>query len=330
MNLKDKKILLLAPCFFGYEKEIQRSLGKKGGEVYYCNVDPSNTFRTIQESLKKFFIPTDWMIRMFEDRVYKKVNHQNYDIIIIVCGWAATSRLTHMIREKLLNKNGRMILYYWDSMERLKDDKKRWDDFDAIYTFDMKDAQEHSKRVRELPLFYCERYWNSKHQDSPKVDGMIIGSFRLDRLDFVRNIRLKNPNINIGSYLYTPKWEILFHKTLRKKYRGIRIAELNYERLSFEEVISMYNSSSAVIDIPALYQNGLTIRTFETMALHKKLITSNKNITNYDFYDPDNIFIIQDGCELPSKEWFEKPFSIADEIIKKYSLERWLDTLLLV
>lgn len=326
-NLVNKNVLLLSPCFFGYENEIQKNLRNRGAVVSYHPVNPSSQYRTVLESLKRFSIPTNWMIKKFEDKVYKRISQTKYDYILVICGWAVTSRLTHLMRESLLNENGRMILYYWDSMDRLKDDKRRWNDFDAIYTFDMVDARKYSDKVKLLPLFYCEKYWNVE-AGSHGYDGMIIGSFRLDRLDYVRKLRRTNPALNIGSYLFSAKWEILFHKTLRKKYRGIKITELNYKKLSFDQVIDLYKKSQAVIDIPAEYQNGLTIRTFETLAMHKKLITSNKNIVECDFYHPDNIYIVEGDYELPTKEWFDKPFSMADDIIKKYSLTKWLNVLL--
>ena len=327
IDLVNKNILLLSPCFFGYEKEIQKNLENRGAVVSYHPVNPSAQYRTVLECLKRFFIPTNWMIKKFEDKVYNKISQTRYDYIIVICGWAVTSRLTHLMRESLLKKDGKMILYYWDSMDRLKDDKRRWCDFDAIYTFDMIDARKYSDKVELLPLFYCDKYWNDE-ESNHEFDGMIIGSFRLDRLDYVRKLRRNNPILNIGSYLYSAKWEILFHKAFRKKYRDIKMSELNYDKLSFDQVIDLYKRSKAVIDIPAVHQNGLTIRTFETMAMHKKLITSNKNIIECDFYHPDNIYVVDKDYELPTKDWFEKPFSAPDDIIKKYSLTEWLNVLL--
>ena len=326
-ELTNKEILLLAPSFYGYENEIKDKLSLRESKVHYYNVNPPASVGTFIGVLRNFSLPTRWVVECFENRLYSKINSQKYDYVIVICGWAVTSRLTSQIRRKLLAEKGKMILYYWDSFERLKDDHKRWDDFDTIYTFDSHNYREYSDQINFLPLFYCDRYWN-KNKDERVFDCMIIGSFRLDRLDYVKNIKLANPNLNIKSFLYSKKWVILFHKILRKKYWRLNLSELEFRKLSSDEVVELYEKCNAVIDIPANHQTGLTIRTFETLAMHKKLITSNENIANYNFYDPNSIYIISEDCKLPNRNWFESPFSISDVLIKKYSIDNWLNKLL--
>ena len=322
--LKRKHVLLLAPSFYNYEKEIILKIEELGGYVTFLNDDPSEFFIAIMEILKKIGIRTQWMVKSFENGIEKNIYNQKFDYIIVICGWAVTSRLTYVLRKKHLNKDGKMILYYWDSLERLNDDQARWRDFDSIFTFDLKDYKTHHRIFKFLPLFYCDKYWTYK-EDKTVYDAMVVGSFRRDRLDFIRNLRHSNHDLRIDSYLYVTKWVYFFHKIFRKKYKDVKKSEVKFKKLSFKEVSDLYLSSNAVIDIPAKGQTGLTIRTFETLAMHTKLLTSNESVREYDFYNPDDIFIMKENdLELPKKDWFDKKFSIKDEIIKKYSITEWL------
>ena len=55
---------------------------------------------------------------------------------------------------------------------------------------------------------------------------MIIGSFRLNRYNYVKELKSKNPGIRIGTYLYHSKWGFKFHKTFRSKYKHVKYEDL--------------------------------------------------------------------------------------------------------
>ena len=92
-----------------------------------------------------------------------------------------------------------------------------------------------------------------------------------------------------------------------------------------KETIRIMNDSSALLDIAQPKQEGLSFRIFEAMILEKKIITTNKSITKYDFYNPNNIFIWQNESTIPSKEFFTTPYSpVPGETVNKYSLQNWI------
>jgi hypothetical protein len=69
---------------------------------------------------------------------------------------------------------------------------------------------------------------------------------------------------------------------------------------------------------------------FEAMGYHKKLITTNKEIVNYDFYDPANIFVIDDNEDISIPDaFFETPYKkLPPEVYNKYTVSAWVDTIL--
>ena len=81
-----------------------------------------------------------------------------YDFIVVICGWALTEKVIIRLKNSLLKNNGKMILYYWDSFDTLKDDPKRRQYFDSVYSFDNVDCMNNPATVNFLPLFFCKEY----------------------------------------------------------------------------------------------------------------------------------------------------------------------------
>jgi hypothetical protein len=95
--------------------------------------------------------------------------------------------------------------------------------------------------------------------------------------------------------------------------------------LPFEKLYKIYADSRCVIDIENKGQHGLTMRTIELLGLKRKLITTNKDIVNYDFYNENNILIIDRKNPVIDESFFEKPYvMLSDEMYEKYSLKSWI------
>lgn len=326
--LNGKSVLLLCPSFFGYEMNIKDKLTEMGANVIYQDDDPSSIVSTLFETCWHFQVPDKLLISYFEGKVYNKISKYRYDVVIVINGWAIRRELIKKIKKSLLLPNGKMILYYWDSLKVLNDDEKRRELFDAVYTFDNIDYESNKSTMKFLPLFYCDKYYSREFSTEQTYDLLTIGSYKYNRYFEIQSIKNNNPDILVNAILYAKK-VVYLHKILRKKYKNINIKEFIYKPLSKDEIIEEFKHSKAILDIPYKGQNGLTMRTFECLGMRKKIVTTNKNIMNYDFYNPDYIFVLDsDNYELPSKEWFDKKVDMPDDIIKKYSISSWLYNLL--
>jgi hypothetical protein len=101
--------------------------------------------------------------------------------------------------------------------------------------------------------------------------------------------------------------------------------ELKKEYLNYEEYRNLMLSSKAVLDIVQDGQIGLTIRTMETICFEKKLITNNKDIMNYNFYDSNNIFVIGVDSLDNLATFINTPFKkISEELIREYNFVDWV------
>lgn len=60
----------------------------------------------------------------------------------------------------------------------------------------------------------------------------------------------------------------------------------------------------------------------------KKLITTNPHVKEYDFYQPENILIVDRYNPVITKEFLNVPWKdISEEIYKKYSISSWFNTI---
>ena len=68
--------------------------------------------------------------------------------------------------------------------------------------------------------------------------------------------------------------------------------------------------SKIIVEIQRNDQIGLSFRIFEALGYRKKLVTTNTDVVNYDFYNPQNILVIdENNIEIPFPQrtvWMNK------------------------
>ena len=89
--------------------------------------------------------------------------------------------------------------------------------------------------------------------------------------------------------------------------------------------------AKTTLDVPYSPQQGLTTRSFEALGCKTKIITTNKNIVKYDFYNEANICIVDYDSPFVDINWIQKPYKeYSASILQKYTLEKWLEDIFIV
>ena len=143
--------------------------------------------------------------------------------------------------------------------------------------------------------------------------------------------QLTNMGHDSFSWFYLPSRLLFFKmmledKTIKKVDKNV----IKYTTLSLKQMVELYEQSEIIIDVQHPKQTGLTMRTFEALGARRKLVTTNADIVNYDFYNPRNILVVdRDNIVIP-RSFVEEPYvDLPEEIYKKYSLSNWLREVLL-
>ncbi|WP_428943478.1 hypothetical protein ACQK5W_12130 [Pantoea sp. FN060301] len=330
----DKKLLLICPRFFGYEKEIVKQAAISGWDVTFIDTRPANSF-FIKAMLR---LGAEWII----NRKIKK--HHKYILSLLKKGNFSKALFINPegFRESFFTETlhaapkTERILYVWDSMLNKPLIKPLLGYFTKVYTFDREDAASF-ENMHFLPLFYTERYALSKNYIEEgafdkSYDMSFIGTVHSQRMAIVEKIssdciKLK---LNFYRYLYIQSRIIFwFRKLTDIKYARYHIKDFNFVPLTQQQVTDIVMKSIAVLDIEHHKQKGLTMRTFEVLGSGRKLVTTNADIINYDIYHPQNVLIIDRKEPVVNPEFFSSPFyQYPDNTIEKYSLSNWLKVLL--
>lgn len=326
-ELKGKKVLFLAPKFFDYEIAIKKELENFGAKVFYFDERPKNDFLT------KVLIRLNFrnLIQKQIDKYYKKIievtKDEKIDYLFLVS--PETINIDKIKTLQNMHKNLKVYTYMWDSIKNKKNAFELIAISDKFFTFDPNDKKI-DKKIEFLPLFYIDDYVKiSDVIPEDLYDISFIGTVHSDRYRIVKNVEswAKNSGLKTYFYFYSPSRILFFfQKLLKKEFKNINNVDISFVPLRKNDVLDIIKKSKCIIDIQHPSQIGLTMRTIEMLGARRKLITTNQNIVEYDFYNSNNILIIQRDNVMFEKKFFDYSLQeIPKEIYQKYALSSWLE-----
>lgn len=320
-ELQEKSVLLLAPKFFGYELEIKMELEKYNANVIYFDERPKNDFITkvlLRLDLKSLI---QKKINAYYNNIINETKDKKLDFLFLVNTETIDVSQIHTIKE--LHPNIKVYTYMWDSVKNKKKSMQYIEESDKFFTFDPNDIKL-SKKIKFLPLFYIRDYEKLANRNSIEYDISFVGTIHSDRYQIVKSMQTKG--LNVFYYFFSPS-KVLFklQRLIYKNFKEIEPRDVSFESLKKEQLLDVISKSKAVIDIEHPEQLGLTMRTMEMIGAKKKLITTNYNIKEYDFYNPGNICVINRKNPVVPAEFFASKYKeLPNEIYEKYSLRNWL------
>lgn len=330
-----KKVLFICPAFFGYEKEIQAELVSLGATVDFYDERPfrSSILKIINRLNFKFLIRK--IINDHYNNILTVANIKKYDILFVVN--PETMSVDFLKKINNLCPNLYSVIYLWDSIKNKKHALSLINEFDRVFTFDKGDIDIHGS-IEFLPLFFTRTYDRRYYNDEPpcshlKYKASFIGTAHSDRFNLVKMLMSQISILSSKNFLflYCPSKLLFFlKKFISREYQGISLSDVSFRSMNSSEISHVLMNSEVVIDIEHPNQSGLTMRTIEILGLQKKLITTNKNIINYDFYHPDNICVVDRSNPCINEGFMFSRFKSTNvEILERYTLCHWLKTLLL-
>ena len=329
LELNKVKILYIGVRTFGYERAIKEALEKMGALVDYYDERPANNFLT-KVLLRLKCKSLIWRkINSYYAKILDEIKDIEYDYVFIV----KLETIDEKILQKLKHnqKNATFILYSWDSLQNYRDKEILLPLFDRAFSFDKRDTIKYEK-LNFLPLFYIPLYANTSIAKNEMVyDLCFIGTGHSDRYAIVKEIenKIEKSELKIYSFFYLQsKIIFLIRKIFDKKMREAKMSDFSFSSLSQKQVLDKILKTNVIIDIEHERQTGLTMRTIEALGCRKKLITTNANIKEYDFYNENNICIINRNNITIDKDFFLSKYNELDKkIYEKYSLQSWLKTI---
>lgn len=325
MMREKKNILLFMTDFYGYHNDIVNEIKNQGWDVtWYQDKVKFSVWESALSKLSDNHKKKKFM-RYFND-VLKKEENNKFDVILIVFG-AGFMTGEHIEKIRMTFPDTKIVYYAWDSVSNFPTIKSLSEHADVAFSFDKDDCKKYN--VNFLPLFYVKKDAQAE-TTAYKWDVSTVMSFYNKKSHGLLLIMDVLPK-NISKYLFVRlrnKSYFVYMRIVNHAAFGKLKKYLTFNSLTREECLSVFRNSKAIIDCPVPNQNGLTMRTFEALALKRKLITTNIHIKEYDFYCSDNIFVVDENTKEIPLEFFETPFNKTYSISEKYGLSNFVHTLL--
>ncbi len=215
----------------------------------------------------------------------------------------------------------KMIGYQWDGLERYPKIFSKIDFFDHFFVFDERDLC-YNPKLKTTTNFYFD--YDIEENSDIDSDVFFIGSFINNRMkalfEISEHLKNKGLQLNINVVGCNRKYIEL------NNHKGVNFLT---NILNFKENYNAIKKTKAILDLLNDIHNGLSLRTFEAIGFQKKLITNNPLVKNYDFYLPENIFILGERNIDELEQFLETPYQkLENEIYEKYSFSFWLKNIL--
>jgi len=316
-KINNRKILFISPKFFDHDVAIKNELLSKGAYVYSYSDISNSIFTRVISKLKLLKI----YVKLFETYLVFKFGKRHIDYVFVIKGQNLDQFFFQNLKLKLQAE--KFILYQWDSVQNF-DYTSLLPVFDVVYSFDPKDCKHHN--LKYLPLYFGNEYMNIRSLDSYFYDVSYIGQYLTERHNFIT--QFKEEYEKIGGKVFIHEYismkniikEVLVNRRIPK---GIQLKKLNRN-----QVIEIYSKSKSIIDMPSPQQSGYTMRTFETLGSHRKLITTNVLVDCLSISN-QNLFIVKD--RIITKKIildiieFNKNQFLPQSHIEYYSISNWLN-----
>lgn len=325
--LRGKNILFLAPKFFGYEIKILQKLESLGAQISFYDVRAvDSTFDKIIMKVFPFLLKNK--TTKYYNKILAEIKDNQYDYVFIIKGELLNSKVLKRFKEQFYKS--KFILYLYDSVSNIYGIRNIFRYFDKIYSFDKDDCSKYERLIFR-PLFFGDEF----REGNKKVDNIkyeydicFIGTVHSDRYKIIKKMTQICINQNLKSYIYLyiqSKFTFIIYKILKIDFWKANIREFSFDKMSHQDIADIVSRTSVMLDIQHPNQSGLTMRTIEMIGMNKKIITTNRDIVNYDFFDPANIHVIDRKSPTIPSVFFNSNYRKIDETIYNYyDINQWI------
>lgn len=219
----------------------------------------------------------------------------------------------YLERLKKIHPESRLILWIWNPIKYLTFDLKKVPSRYEIWSYSERDCKENGLKYNTQFMFY----------DYGKVDSL-EKNIEND-VFYVGKDKGRGRNLLILKSEMEKKGLAVEMHLVANTNHGINSSKKYYSSpMPYSEVIEHIRKSKSILDYYEDPYMGISLRPLEALYFQKKLITNNKNIYNYDFYRPENIFVLGDQSLNMLPEFLNSKFYDTRGLRENYSFTSWL------
>ena len=228
-------------------------------------------------------------------------------------------KFSDKIFEYIRVKKKPMYLHHWDSFSFIDKQINFLKYFDDISSFDK--SESYTYKMKFIPNFYLSE--NIIKEKNIKYDFFTVMKYdkRFSLLERLAKY-LKEKNIKY-------KFIVITNEDITSEY-----IDIEKEYIPLHETYKFLSESNGIVeightkDMGEKYQGGASFRIADAVGNRQKIITNYAFIKEYDIYNEENIFILEDDFENKIDSFLNKSYKeYSDNVYENYSGEHWIKSI---
>jgi hypothetical protein len=239
----------------------------------------------------------------------KKLGHQ--DVILFI----RPDKISKKAHLEIKKQTDKYLTYIYDSCRRFPIDHLLDGIFDEIFSFDIIDVQKYNFTFISNYIYLQKQ----KITDNNTNDNIFIVISIDERFDFLSKLADYLSQYNIPFKFIAVGKNIPLNRNKNIVY--------SKRTLLPEDLQEDFANSKIFLDLIRKDHNGLSFRIFEALAMQRKIITTNTSVKDYDFYNPNNILVLDENTEINiNQDFLNTAYEpLSDAIYYKYTIENWVN-----
>ena len=320
-----KRVLLLCPTTFGYEKRTREAAIRAGYDVESMDERIGNSVLAKGATRLKLLRFMPWLVRRHVEKIIARLRDGQHDTLLILNPETLSRPEVTAIREAV--PGIKIVMYAWDAVSQKPNARDCSDIVDAAYSFDPEDC-ETWLALRHVPLFHNYREPQKAEEAEKLYDFSFVGTARLRRIKVLAKLT-KSLDADGRPYRFhivtpSPVHQLAFAAYARLVGFGGTVSRV---KLDYESYLDVIRKSRCIVDIEFSTQSGLTMRTVEVAFSGVPLLTTNPVVRRYDFFDTSAVFIFDENkIDPPTTEQLVPKDNSA--LFEKYGIDNWITLLI--
>lgn len=318
------RISVISYDFWDYDQYIVEALRRKGIDAHHIkitSVTHSGFEERVINAISKTFLKRNLKKEKRKQYVLdslEKLGHQDQILVLN----PDTFDLPTL--KKIRESTDVMTTYLYDNLDRVPVECEKLNLFDTIFSFDDSDIEKYG--FMKLTNYIYLPFTPKEVQNS-EMDLFYITSYDNRRVALIKRLAKKLMEMGMKFQIMIigkKSWKHQLKNVLVKIPENVFLV-FSLKKISHEQLPQYYMNSKILLDLMREGQYGLSFRVFEAMALEKKIITDNESIKNYDFYNPNNILVLNEDISNINASFFETPYEkVPEDIYNAYTLDHWV------
>ncbi|WP_333600163.1 hypothetical protein [Flavobacterium sp.] len=309
------RITLISFDNWGLNKHIATTLEQRGHEVNHIDFHSfsykyPNPLYKVYNFFLKTFLKKNIKNIYYGQEIIKKIKAigDKHDIILTIKGDFIDPKYLKELKQFTTKSIG----YFNDNTYRCPKIKRAIPCFDTVFSFEKEDC-------KTFHLNFAPN-WIYTQKPETKTD------LKYDIFNISSKDKRLSTLLKIAKDLKSKNIHYKFMVLDKDQSAQSDDIEFFTTKVSLDEMTQLIAASKTLLDINRHGQKGLTFRALESLGLEKKLITTNPEIVTYDFYNPNNILVIDEENPSIPADFFKNEYEkLPEAVFYKYTLEGWVD-----